>query len=214
MRTGVISLALVGGVLAAHASLAQQPAAGKADPVHGKAISYTCLGCHGVEGYKNAYPNYSVPELRGQHPEYLVQALKEYRSGERSHFTMHSQAEELSDQDMVDIAAYFAGAPLTSTHHADASKVPDAAGVCTACHGADGIGITPLYPTLSGQHADYIERAIDEYQKGARRNQIMAPLVANLKPDQIEIIAEYFAKEQPALHTLPRPQTRLSEGEQ
>jgi cytochrome c553 len=210
MRTGVVGLALVGAVLASFALPAQQ-ADLKADPAHGKAISYTCLGCHGVEGYKNAYPNYSVPELQGQHPEYLVQALKEYRSGERSHFTMHSQAEELSDQDMADIAAYFAGVPLTSTRHADASKVPDAAGVCTACHGADGVGITPLYPTLSGQHADYIARAIDEYQKGARKNPIMAPLVANLKPDQIEIIADYFSKEQPALHTLPRPSSRFSE---
>ena len=53
---------------------AQEPPR-KADPVHGKAISYTCLGCHGVPGYKNAYPNYSVPELRGQHPEYLVARL-------------------------------------------------------------------------------------------------------------------------------------------
>ena len=210
IRTGVLGIALVVGALASF-TLQAQDAGPKADPVHGKAISYTCLGCHGVEGYRNAYPNYSVPELRGQHPEYLVAALKEYRSGERSHFTMHSQAEELSDQDMADIAAYFAGEPLTSTGHADASKVPDAAGVCTACHGADGIGITPLYPTLSGQHADYIERAIDEYQKGARRNPIMAPLVANLKPDQIEIIADYFSKEQPALHTLPRPASRFSE---
>jgi cytochrome c553 len=213
MRTGAMGLALVGALFASQALLAQQPAAQKADPNHGKAISYTCLGCHGVEGYKNAYPNYSVPELRGQHPEYLVAALKEYRSGERSHFTMHSQAEELSDQDMADIAAYFAGEPLAKGQ-ADHPPVPDAANVCTACHGADGIGITALYPTLSGQHADYIARAIDEYQKGARKNPIMAPLVASLKPEQIEIIAAYFASLHPALHTLPRPQTRLSEGEQ
>src|SRR4051812_26600234 len=65
-------------------------AAGNAE--HGKAISYTCLGCHGVPGYRNAYPNYSVPKLEGQHPEYIVIALQSYRSGERSHLTMHSQA--------------------------------------------------------------------------------------------------------------------------
>src|SRR3984957_13519145 len=100
MRTGVLSIALVVGALASF-TLHAQDAGPKADPVHGKAISYTCLGCHRVPGYKNAYPNYSVPELRGQHPEYLVSALKEYKSGERSHFTMHSQAEELSEQDMA-----------------------------------------------------------------------------------------------------------------
>ncbi len=75
----------------------------------GKDLANTCLGCHGVPGYKNAYPNYSVPKLEGQHPEYIVMALQAYRSGERSHLTMHSQASSLSDQDMTDIAAYFSG---------------------------------------------------------------------------------------------------------
>jgi len=50
-----------------------------------------------VDGYKNAYPNYSVPELEGQHPEYLAAALKEYRDGDRAHLTMHSQASSLTD---------------------------------------------------------------------------------------------------------------------
>src|SRR5580700_5758648 len=124
MRTGVVSAALVLSALASF-TLEAQEASLKGDPVHGKAISYTCLGCHGVEGYKNAYPNYSVPELRGQHPEYLIAALKEYKSGERSHFTMHSQAEELSEKDMSDIAVYFAGQPLASGH-AGAAQVPAA----------------------------------------------------------------------------------------
>src|SRR5215468_3859233 len=84
------------------------------DPHRGKDLANTCLGCHGIPGYRNAYPNYSVPKLEGQHPEYIVTALKGYRSGDRSHITMHSQASELSDQDMADIAAYFAGTPLKS----------------------------------------------------------------------------------------------------
>ena len=208
MRTGVLGVALVLGVLASF-TLNAQEASLKADPVHGKAISYTCLGCHGVAGYKNAYPNYSVPELRGQHPEYLVAALKEYKSGERSHFTMHSQAEELSEQDMADIAAYFAGAPL-SAGHVPAAQVPDVASLCVSCHGADGVGITPLYPTLAGQHADYLARALDEYQKGARKNVIMATFAAHLTNAQMDALADYFSKEQPSLQTLPRPATRIS----
>src|SRR3569833_914852 len=84
------------------------------DAKHGKAISYTCLGCHGIEGYKNAYPMYSVPKLEGQHPEYLTAALQEYRSGDRALMTMHAQASTLSDQDIADIAAYFAGKLLVS----------------------------------------------------------------------------------------------------
>jgi len=70
------------------------PTPGNAD--RGKALSNTCLGCHGIEGYRNAYPNYSVPKLQGQHPEYLAAALQAYRSGDRSHLTMHSQAATLT----------------------------------------------------------------------------------------------------------------------
>ena len=208
MRTGRVGAALILSALASFALHAQQPST-PANPNHGKAISYTCLGCHGVEGYKNAYPNYSVPELRGQHPEYLVAALKEYRSGERSHFTMHSQAEELSDQDMADIAAYFAGAPIPAGHR-PAAQVPEVASLCVSCHGADGVGITPLYPTLAGQHPDYLVRALDEYQKGARKNVIMATFAARLTSAQIDALADYFSKQQPALQTLPRPYTSFS----
>jgi cytochrome c553 len=193
-------------------SLHAQEALPKPDAAHGKAISYTCLGCHGVPGYKNAYPNYSVPELRGQHPGYLVAALKEYRSGERSHFTMHSQAEELSDQDMTDIAAYFSASPLTSSKR-PAAQVPEVAGLCVSCHGADGVGITELYPTLAGQHPDYIVRALDEYQKGARKNPIMTTFVRNMTPEQMNALADYFSKQTPALETEPRTLTRFSTPE-
>ncbi len=65
------------------------------DPALGEKKFYTCFGCHGVENYKNAYPDYSVPKLRHQHASYIVAALKEYRSGERPHATMHAQAASL-----------------------------------------------------------------------------------------------------------------------
>src|SRR5579883_2547106 len=113
VRAGWILVALVGAAFTSLSVSAQdQPLQG--DARHGKAISYTCLGCHGIEGYKNAYPMYSVPKLEGQHPEYLIAALQEYRNGDRAHLTMHSQASTLSDQDIADIAAYFAGKPLVS----------------------------------------------------------------------------------------------------
>lgn len=74
----------------------------------GAALAETCRGCHGIEGYKNVYPTYKVPMLAGQNKDYLVIALKAYKSGERSHQTMQSQAMSLSEQDMEAIAAYFA----------------------------------------------------------------------------------------------------------
>lgn len=71
----------------------------------------TCMGCHGIPGYSNAYPTYKVPKVGGQSPKYLEAALKAYRSGERPHGTMHAQAASMSDQDIADIAAYLSKAP-------------------------------------------------------------------------------------------------------
>ena len=101
-RAACVALLMLAGV-SAHAA---------GDVARGKQLSYTCLGCHGIANYKNVYPTFSVPKLAGQHPEYLAAALKAYRSQERSHATMHAQAASLSDQDIEDIAVYFAGAPL------------------------------------------------------------------------------------------------------
>jgi cytochrome c553 len=76
------------------------------DPRAGEAKAQTCLGCHGLPSYTNVYPTYHVPKLGGQHPEYLVSALKAYKNGDRAHATMQAQASSLSDQDMEDVAAY------------------------------------------------------------------------------------------------------------
>lgn len=86
------------------------PASGLAagDAVAGKTKAFTCMGCHGIPSYHNVYPSYHVPKLGGQHADYLVAALQAYKSGQRSHPTMRAQAESMSEQDMQDIAAFFA----------------------------------------------------------------------------------------------------------
>ena len=90
---------------AAPAPAAKAPAIkGNADT--GRQLTYTCQGCHGVTGYKNAYPNYHVPKIGGQAAPYLVNALTEYQQGNRKHPTMQAQAESFSAQDIADIAAY------------------------------------------------------------------------------------------------------------
>ena len=76
----------------------------------GRDKAYTCMGCHAVEGYRNAYPSYRIPRLGGQHAEYIVSALKAYQSGDRQHATMQALAATLDEQDMQDIAAYFEAA--------------------------------------------------------------------------------------------------------
>ncbi len=113
------SLALLGAAFSATAqdpapAAAPAPAATPApaasasagDAARGKALTYTCRGCHGVTGYKNAYPSYHVPMIGGQSQTYLRNALNEYRSGNRQHPTMQAQAESFSEQDINDIVAY------------------------------------------------------------------------------------------------------------
>ena len=78
------------------------------DVAAGKIKSETCIGCHGIPGYSNVYPTYQVPRIGGQHAEYIVAALQAYKAGQRDHETMHANAAGLSDQDMADIAAFFA----------------------------------------------------------------------------------------------------------
>ena len=78
------------------------------DTEAGEVKARGCMGCHAIAGYTNVYPTYHVPKLGGQNAEYLVAALNAYKSGERDHGTMVNQASSLSDQDMADIAAYFA----------------------------------------------------------------------------------------------------------
>lgn len=82
------------------------PVALKGDAARGKQLTYTCQGCHGVTGYKNAYPNYHVPRIGGQSEVYLTNALTEYKKGTRKHPTMQAQAQSFSDQDIADIAAF------------------------------------------------------------------------------------------------------------
>jgi cytochrome c553 len=206
MSTLRVGMALGIGSLAATAAFAQQPQPAAApSPQHGQILASTCLGCHGIEGYRNAYPDYAVPRLSGQHAQYLQDALKEYRSDARQYPTMHLQAMSLSDQDITDVATYLAGQPLAAASGASPPQVPQPALVCTSCHGQDGIGVTPMYPSLAGQQPSYIARAIQEYQTGYRKNPIMNGMVASLKPADITVIANYFSSLKPGLHTESRP---------
>jgi cytochrome c553 len=91
--------------------LAWAAAVSAADPARGEVIADTCMGCHGIPGYKNVYPTYDVPMLGGQNAEFIAEALKAYRSGDRRHPTMRVQAAPMTDQDIADIAAYFSSAP-------------------------------------------------------------------------------------------------------
>jgi len=109
------SLMTAGMVWAIAAGVAQIAVAAEGDPAAGQNKSASCVGCHGVPGYRTAFPQvYSVPKLGGQHPAYLVKALQAYRSGERAHPSMRGIAASLSEQDMADLAAYYGAARTQS----------------------------------------------------------------------------------------------------
>jgi cytochrome c553 len=207
----VVSLTLIAAALVAPLARAQAPVG---DAKRGHDLAYTCQGCHAIPNYKNVYPTYSVPKVHGQRPEYLLAALKAYKSGERSHGTMHAQAASMSEQDMADIAVYFAGpAVLTkSANDVPADQRPKATETCLACHGTNGVGITADYPTIAGQHKDYIERALHDYKLGGRKNAIMAGMTATLTKEDIEALAEYYSARTPALETLPKKRFFFSDA--
>jgi cytochrome c553 len=100
----------VAGALAAGWALALSTATwAGGDAAAGRQKVSMCQGCHGIPGYKTVFPAvYSVPKLGGQNPAYIVKALQGYKSGARSHPTMRAIAAGLSDQDMADVAAYYA----------------------------------------------------------------------------------------------------------
>jgi len=89
-----------------------QTAAPAGDAAAGQRKTAMCSGCHGIEGWRTAYPEvYGVPKIGGQHPAYIVKALQEYKSGERVHPSMKAIAASLSEKDMADLAAYYGGPP-------------------------------------------------------------------------------------------------------
>jgi cytochrome c553 len=175
--------------------IAAAPAAAEGDADAGEKLGYTCLGCHGVDGYRNAYPSYRVPKLGGQKAAYLVIALNGYRAGTRTHPTMMAQASSMSDQDIEDVAAYLASLSADAvTADGPAAASREETMTCVACHGQKGIGLSPAWPTLAGQHQDYLVHALNEYRDGSRKDPVMAPMAATLTDDDVALIAKYYSR--------------------
>jgi cytochrome c553 len=174
---------------------ASSPAIADGDAVRGETLGYTCLGCHGVVGYRNAYPSYRVPKLGGQKAAYLVVALQGYRAGTRSHPTMAAQASSLTSQQIDDVASYLAslGADTVTAGGSTAASLEETT-TCIACHGQNGISLSPTWPTLAGQHEDYLVHALNQYRDGTRKDPVMAPLVAALSDNDVALLAKYYAR--------------------
>ncbi len=179
-------------VVAAGLSVPRAMAAG--DAARGETLSYACLSCHGSESSRNADLPYRVPKLGGQKSSYLLVALKAYRDGTRQDPGMTALAGTLTDQEMADVAAYFAsiGNETVATGGSPAGGFK-AARNCGACHGQNGIGLSPGWPTLAGQHEDYLVHALNQYRSGMRQDPVMGPLVSSLSDETVALLAKYYS---------------------
>ena len=175
------------------------------DAERGEILAYTCLGCHGIEGYRNAYPSYRVPKLGGQKAAYLTAAIKAYRDGNRSHPTMTAQATSMTDQEIEDIAAFISTLGAATVESGGSDNVGfEAAESCTACHGGNGIGVSPTWPTLAGQHEDYLVHALNQYRDGTRKEAVMTQMAASLTDADVKLLARYYSRLDGLETTLPK----------
>lgn len=171
----------------------------------GKTKSATCAACHGADGNST---NPEWPTLAGQSEGYLVKQLVDFKSGKRTNPTMSPMAAPLSEQDMADLAAYFASEPR-KPGEADEKQVAlgeqvfkggnnaTEVAACAACHGPTGAGNPAAgFPSLYGQHTTYIKNQLHAFSKGQRNNdagKMMENIAANMSDAEIDAVAEYIS---------------------
>jgi cytochrome c553 len=197
MKTMLMITAIVGLI-----ALGATHAAGNAEA--GKAKSATCTACHGPDG-NSAAPNF--PNLAGQHAGYLYKQLKEYKSGDRQNAVMAGMVAALSDEDMADLAAYYAAQrPKIGIAAEDqialgesiyrAGNAASGVAACAACHGPAGVG-NPManFPRLSGQHALYTVEQLNYFRSGTRANDaasMMRGIAKKMTDSEIEAVSQYI----------------------
>lgn len=205
-RVSLVTALILGlGCTTAMAAESSHAAQG-GDAAAGKSKAAVCAACHGADG------NSSIgewPKLAGQHAHYLENQLHAYKSGERNNPIMAGQVAALSDQDIKDLAAYFAAQPLKpGVAIPELAKQAEAlyrggraeAGIpaCSACHGPQGAGNAAAgYPAIHGQHAQYTAMQLKAYRSGERAGTDLATMMSQvakqLSDADIEALASYLS---------------------
>ena len=201
-------------LLAAVTAQANEPAAAaapKADPVKGQQIAGgVCIACHNADGNSTIATN---PKLAGQSAEYLYKQLKNFKSAdgkpaERANPVMGGMVAALSDEDMRNVAAWFASQTQKGGKANNKDTVEfgqklyrggdQAKGLpaCAGCHGPAGGGIPAQYPRIGGQHADYVEAQLKTFRSGERANdpnKMMRLVAAKMSDAEIKAVSDYIA---------------------
>jgi cytochrome c553 len=182
-----------------------------------------CIGCHGIVGYQASFPEvHKVPKISGQSANYISSALNAYKKGDRKHPTMRGIATSLNDQDIADLAAFYAssGAVEGAVALAAAPAATGAAaalvakGNCVSCHGNSlSAPIDPSYPRIAGQYDDYLFVALKSYKSESnavvgRGNAIMAGVAKQFSNAELKEIAAYVGSLPTELKTVPENRFR------
>jgi len=195
---------LAAAALASSVAANEAKPAAKGDPAKGQVTAtQVCSACHAIDGSRGLSAN---PILQGQHADYLVKQLTEFKAGKRDNAIMKGMATPLSDEDMKNVAAFFASKSMP----AGAAKTKDLVllgekiyrgGVadrsipaCSGCHSPNGAGIPAQYPRLAGQHAEYTESQLKAFRDGVRKNNpVMNGVAAKLNDREVKALADYIA---------------------
>ena len=176
-----LGLLILGGVMLAGDAMAE------GDRDAGRQLAGQCRTCHGLDGFARIP---IAPHIGGEPAEYLVAQLTAFRDGTRSHEMMTVVARSLTDQQIADLAAWYAGHQIEVTLTKDPSGAPE---VCVACHGADGIAVVPMAPHLAAETNIYIDTQLKAFRLGKRTNEIMGPIAQDLTDAEIRAAADWYA---------------------
>ena len=199
----LIASLLLAAVSLTPAQAADAKAPFKADAAKGGTLAAACQACHTADGSRGAPAN---PILQGQHPEYLVKQLVEFKSGKRVNAVMKGMAAPLSEEDMKHIAAFYAGKQAKPGFAKNKDTIALGEKIyrggiadrnipaCSGCHSPNGAGIPAQYPRVGGQHADYTEAQLVAFRSGARANSAqMMGIAAKMNDREIKAVSDYIA---------------------
>lgn len=175
-------VALAGSVLAGSAV-----AQGDGDRQAGRQLAGQCRTCHGLDGLARTP---IAPHIGGEPAEYIVHQLTAFREGTREHEMMSIIARSLTDRQIADLAAWYAGHEIEVATTADPAAAPAA---CTACHGADGIAAAPGVPNLAGETNIYIDTQLKAFRNGRRAHEVMTAVAADMTDAEIRAAADWYA---------------------
>jgi cytochrome c553 len=174
----------LGGFMLAGGALAE----GVGNRAAGKELAGKCSTCHGIEG-KARIP--IAPYIGGEPADYIVHQLTAFRDGQRNHEMMSIVARSLTDQQILDLAAWYSGHTIMTSMTADASVAPEA---CVVCHGADGIALISGAPNIAGETNIYIDTQLKAFRIGKREHELMTPIAQHLSDAEIRAVADWYSK--------------------